>query len=68
MSEVLIDVYEVEDKRGGYDYTVIRHDAPESALLQTIWDRLDGLEAGESLTITYRKYTQAQMDEVYDDD
>jgi hypothetical protein len=62
-----IDVYEVEDKSGGYDYTVIRHDARE-AVLDTIWDRLDALEDGETLTITYRKYTQEQMDEVYDHD
>jgi hypothetical protein len=62
-----IDVYEVEDKSDGYDYTVMRHDAMD-AVLNTIWARLDALEDGETLTITYRKYTQEQMDEVYDHD
>ncbi len=65
MSEApkLIDVYEVEAKSGGYDYTVIPYNDREG-VLNTIWDRLDSLDDGETLTITYRKYTQEQMDEV----
>ena len=60
-------MYEIEDKDGGYDCTVMRHNDREN-VLEAIWDRLDSLDDGETLTITYRKYTQAQMDEVYTDD
>jgi hypothetical protein len=64
--EPAIDVYEVENKSGEFDVTVFRHDQSES-LLEAIWLALDGLEDGETLTITYRKYSQAQMDDVYEE-
>lgn len=60
----MTDIYEVEDKSGEFDFTVFRHEQSE-ALLEAIWLALDGLDDGQSLTITYRKYSDAQMEEIY---
>jgi|ERR1019366_9000196 hypothetical protein len=65
--EPTIDVYEVEQKTGGFDYAVYRHEQRED-VLEAVWSALDDLKDGETLTITYRKYTQTQMDDVYEDD
>ena len=64
---VLIDVYEIHAKRSGADFTVVRH-GELNTLRDVIWIALDDLEDGESIKITYRKYTQEQMDEVSEND
>jgi len=37
-------------------------------LQEFVYQLLDGLEEGESIRIEFRKYTQEELDEIYDAD
>lgn len=60
-----IPCYEVYD-HGKIDCIVFEHSRMED-LQNHIWLLMDSLEAGESIRIEFKNYTQGKIDEIYDE-